>query len=215
MPDIDKDRLEQIAIKQLELINNALETEILYLMSSEEVNEQLREIGVTPGSISHIRGLVKKATERSRSEGRAIQETLHRLFGAVEEENFEGGVQNELVKHLDDLLAEHGVDLIDGLERFIVFEQLNEETAAEVLRWIGRLPHGPTVNARLDLLVEGLQNSSARVRDAAAVAMAALDDPKAIPYVRDAIEAETCSELREDMKQILDQLETTQKCPSS
>jgi HEAT repeat protein len=61
------------------------------------------------------------------------------------------------------------------------------------------------------LLESSIFRSSARVRDGAALGLAFLDDPHAIPYLKRAIENEKYSELREDMQMVLAQLERSRK----
>ena len=77
---------------------------------------------------------------------------------------------------------------------------------------LGRMNDSITRNRRLWILESGLFSSSARIRDAAGLGLASLDDPHAIPYVRKAIDEERCDELREDLQQILEQLQETAQC---
>ncbi len=94
------------------------------------------------------------------------------------------------------------------LTRLIAIEQVNAEVASESLRWLGHIEHPKTYDNRLWLLERSLFCSSARVRDGAALGLASLDDPHAIPYLRRAIQRENCIELRKDIKQVLIQLES-------
>ena len=54
-----------------------------------------------------------------------------------------------------------------------------------------------------------LTNSSALVRDGALLGIALLDDRHAVPYLNRAIQQEQCPELRESIRQVLEQLEHT------
>jgi HEAT repeat protein len=90
-----------------------------------------------------------------------------------------------------------------------VTEQVNAEVASEAMRWLGHIDHPITYRSRLHLLERSLHNSSARVRDGAGLGLASLDDPHAIPYLKQAIEREQYQELRHDLKQVVIQLEST------
>lgn len=85
---------------------------------------------------------------------------------------------------------------------------MHDEIASEAIRWAGRFDHPSSYDARLSLAERCLCNDSARVRDAASVALASMDDERAVPALRTAIEREKYGELREDMQQILTQLES-------
>lgn len=164
-----------------------------------------------------IREWETKNVGRSATSNRGISDIecrVRTLFGAAKEEIFEGGMESEFSRGLVSLVKEYGKSAIGILARFIVYEQVNEETASEALRWLGQMDHPSSYNERLRLLEKCLRNSSARVRDAASLGLASLDDPHAIPRLKQAIQRETCAELREDMEQVLAQLEKTHQCHS-
>jgi len=88
---------------------------------------------------------------------------------------------------------------------------VNPEVLCEALRWLGRIDQVDSHSYRLWLLEKCLESSSRMIRDGALLGIAAIDDPWAIPAVRKAIEKETCRELCDDMKAVLEQLEETSK----
>lgn len=141
-----------------------------------------------------------------------LDQKMIALFEAAKEQNFEDGMEGEFSKALISLIKEYGVDAIEALAHFIIEEKVNPEVASEALRWLGQIDHPVSYRRRLWLLERSLRCSSARVRDGAALGLAFLDDPHAIPYLKQAIQQEQVSELRVDMEQVLAQLESTHRC---
>lgn len=77
------------------------------------------------------------------------------------------------------------------------------------------MDHAPSYRFRLWLLERSLNCSQARIRDGAILGLSYLNDPHAISYLKLAIGLEKCTELREDMEQVLEQLESINQCHSS
>lgn len=136
-----------------------------------------------------------------------IDQRLQRLFEAAMDETFEDGVESHFSRGLELLITRHGEEALESLTDFIIGEKINAEIAAEILRWLGRIKHPSTRASRLWLLKRSLFCSSARVRDGGLLGLASLDDPSTIPYIKQAIARERVAELREDMQQVLAQLE--------
>ncbi|MCI0690505.1 hypothetical protein L0337_00695 [candidate division KSB1 bacterium] len=141
-----------------------------------------------------------------------IRQKTAALFAAATDQRFEDGMESEFSNELVALVEEHGDAAVQAIAHLIISEIVSAEVAAEALRWFGRMDHMPTHNARLWLLERSLFCSSAQVRDGAALGLAAMDDPHAIAYLKQAIQREKHPALREDLKQVLTQLETTEQC---
>lgn len=135
-----------------------------------------------------------------------INQKVEALFIVGKEEVFEDGMESEFSKRLVSIIRKYGSAAIEAIAYPILHEEANPEVASEALHWLGHIDHAPTYDHRLRLLEQSLSCSSARVRDSAAVGLAYLDDPRAIPHLKQAIQREQCEELREDMKQVLEQL---------
>jgi HEAT repeat protein len=142
------------------------------------------------------------------SNERAIRQQIGGLVDLAKDEVFEDGVDSEFVKGLSALVEAHREQALYALMNTIERGNANAEITAEVLLWLGRLTDPSSHEERLKLLGRFLQNASARVRDAASTALASMDDPKALPALKLAIERENVSDLREDMRQVLAQLES-------
>lgn len=138
-----------------------------------------------------------------------VDQEIELLFDRAKEEVFEDGMESEFSRGLISYIRKYGNAAIATLERLIVTEQVNAEVASEAMRWLGHINHSITYRSRLYLLERSLHNSSARVRDGAGLGLAFLDDPHAIPYLKQAIEREQYLELRYDLEQVVIQLDST------
>lgn len=140
---------------------------------------------------------------------------IRRLFWQAREQVFEDGMESEFSKELISLVRRYGNAAMEVLTHLIVNGKVNAEAASEALRWLGRMDHPASYRYRLWLLERSLLSSAARIRDGASLGLASLDDPHAIPHLKKAIGQEQYAELREDMEQVLAQLETTKHATSS
>ncbi len=138
-----------------------------------------------------------------------VEENIQQLFHIAKDEIFEDGMESEFSRDLIYYISRFGDDAMEAITRIIVSMSINAEIVSECLRWLGRIEHPETCNSRLWLLEHSLNSLSARIRDGALLGLASLDDPMTIPYLRQAIKHEPVEELKEDMKQVLAQLEET------
>jgi|GEM_PF-5995735 len=199
----------QIAIYRLAVLTRILESdpEIINSLPAEDVSAELREIGVDPQPTFNLIELAATCRVRKAQSPSDIEDKIRVLFEAAKEEIFEDGMESNLTRGLSTLVEQDGAEAIIVLIRLIEIENRNDEIAAETLRWAGRLDHPSSYEPRLSLLEGSLGDDSARVRDAASLALASMDDEHALPALRAAIAREKYAELREDMQQILAQLE--------
>jgi hypothetical protein len=138
-----------------------------------------------------------------------LYEEVEALFESGKEENFEDGMESDFSKNLISVVKKYGNYALEIIGCLIVYEKVNAEVAGEALRWLGQLDHPETHRFRLWLLERSLSLSKAQIRDGASLGLSFLDDPHAITYLKSAIQKEEFKELRNDMKQVLDQLEKT------
>jgi hypothetical protein len=135
-------------------------------------------------------------------------ETLLNLFTAARQEDFEDGVHTDFSRELVRLIEMVGTPAISVITSIINKEKVNPAVSAEALKWISHIDQPRSYAFRLWLLEKSLQSSFSRIRDAALIGIAAADDPHSIPAIKDAIRCETCQELREDLNQVLSQLDS-------
>ena len=97
------------------------------------------------------------------------------------------------------------------IDRMMQFERVNVEVAGEVLRQVGSIADPRTHHSRLALLLRQLESSDPRIRDAASIGIAAMDDPAVSESIRKAVEQERSPLLRRNLQLVLDQLQATQQ----
>ena len=136
-----------------------------------------------------------------------IRDRVERSCQAAREEHFEDGMESQFSRELTNLINGRGDAAVEALAELIHSNSISEEVAAEALRWLGLMERGPAYSKRRWLLEDCLTNKSVKVRDGAVLGLAFLDDPHAIPYLKDAIRLETRDWIRRGMQQALAQLE--------
>lgn len=156
----------------------------------------------------HYEWLENFTTKEQRSQD--IDEKIEALFEAAKEQFFEDGMESDFSREFVSFIKKYGDAAMEAVASVIISEKGNAEIASEALRWMGLMDHPPSYRYRLWVLERSLICSSERVRDSAALGLAYFNDPDAIQHLKKAIEREQIPELREDMKQVLTQLETAQ-----
>src|SRR5262249_31116079 len=116
-----------------------------------------------------------------------LGETIKALFREAKEVAFEDGMETEFSKELIRLVKRHGKSAMEVVTALLVNDNFNAEVSSEALRWLGRMDHPSSYRDRLWLLERSLFSPSVLIRDGAALGLASLDDPHAIPYLRQAI----------------------------
>lgn len=143
--------------------------------------------------------------------GTNLKAELQDLFNREFDESLED-TESEFLENLRAIILKWGEQAVDALSGILFYDRVNKELASEALSLVARMKDNSSYQRRLWLLESGLFSNAARIRDAASLGLALLDDPHAIPYLRKAIEEENCEELREDLRQILEQLQETLAC---
>lgn len=156
---------------------------------------------------------VNLTTQPERPEG--VNRLVDAAFKEAIEQDFEDGMESEFSRRLYSLLRNYGTFAVQEIAHMVTRGRVNSEVASEALRWLGRIDDPVTHSSRLWMLGKSLSSTSAQVRDGAALGLASMDDPNAIPSVRRAIERETCVELCKDMNQVLEDLEATRNAVSA
>lgn len=138
---------------------------------------------------------------------RGTEAVIDTIFRMAMGDSFEDGMSSRFSRELLEAVKKYGVRAMPEIAYLILYNRTNQEVASEALRWIGRSSGRGTYGWRLWLLEKALSSPSPVVRDGAVLGLASMGDPSAVPYLREAIGAETCQELREDMLQALEELE--------
>ncbi len=138
----------------------------------------------------------------------ALYSKIETVFWTAKGEFFEDGMESTFSHQLNSSIKRYGNDALEVITCLLVYDRVEPEVASEALRWLGRIDHAESYEYRRWLLERSLSLPSTRVRDGAILGLASMDDKHAIPYLKFAIEKERCSELKADMKSVLEQLES-------
>jgi len=140
---------------------------------------------------------------------REVEEQLDRLCLAAHDEQFEAGVESRFSRALQQLLwVCHPTAVLRSLKTRLIDGDAGPEVLSEILQWASRQEAGAIRIYVIDLVTAGLHHASALVRDAAALALACLDERAAAAHLRQALEREVVPELREDLKDLVRSLES-------
>ena len=129
------------------------------------------------------------------------------LFRQSRDELFVDGFDSTFGEQLRLLVAAYSVPAVRAIERAIADPASSAEAAEETLRQMGYMTDESTHHARLGLLARALESTNVRLRDAASIGIASLDDPLAIPALHKAIAREPSAWLRETLEEVVNQLE--------
>ena len=139
---------------------------------------------------------------------RQVEEQLDRLCLAAHDEQFEVGVESRFSRKLQRLCAYHPTAVPQSLRMRLIHGGTSPEVLSEILQWASRQEAGTIRPLVVELLSTGIHHTSSLVRDAAASALAYLDERAAVSHLRQALARETVPELREDLEDLVCSLES-------
>ena len=134
---------------------------------------------------------------------------LQELIAEAREEVFIDDWESAFSIGLTRLIHRCGEGTIQAITGHMVSTHVNIEVVGEIMRVLGGIKHPATKDGRVTLLLVGLRSPDPRVRDAASLGISALDDSRLLADVQAAVARETIPELRKDLQQVADQLEST------
>ena len=136
-----------------------------------------------------------------------IERELEQLFHEFRHEVFEDGVESDFSRRLLRMIETKGNMALLELNALLRARSTPLTVSAEALRWLGQMRDRETHAYRRWILTDLLKAPSILIRDGAIVGLLTLDDPSIKHSVRAALESEPSEQLREDLSQLLDQLE--------
>jgi hypothetical protein len=142
---------------------------------------------------------------------REVKRALDRLAGFEGDEESE----SEFIWVVSEIVFRYEGFGVCEISHLIETQKIDPEIAEHVLRAVGDLDHKETHKSRFWALTRALKSSSSAIRDGANVGLAYMDDPEAIPAIKDGIEREQSPLLRKLLQRTLAQLENTARCPVS
>ena len=99
-----------------------------------------------------------------------------------------------------------GLLTLKALNDLLSNKQANIELLSGAMRTVGGNADIETKNLRFRFLIEGLNHTSAIIRDSASLGLCDMEDPQAILYLEEAISREKYDSLRSDYRQIIEDL---------
>ena len=140
-----------------------------------------------------------------------LYQEVQALFRAGRRERFEGGPDSDFAQGLSRVVQQHGDAVLPAL-KIVLDEWVSYPgLVGEALRRLGQVNHAPSYERRRFLLVYVLlSDASSLIKAEAALGVASLNDPWAIPYVEAAVRREPVDRIRRVMQAILDQLRAAQ-----
>ena len=149
----------------------------------------------------------------SSTKKRPIPEVLERIaediLNSDSEEEFEYGYVSNLSLLLNDFIERFGIDAIRAIQLQIPRRHISVDVVVETLHTLGRSRQLVTHEERLQLLISFLYSGLARIRSAAALGLAYMDDVRSIPALENALESENRNSAKEYYKSALEQLKKT------
>ena len=136
---------------------------------------------------------------------------MRRIVAESAWENFADGMESALSRKIHSMIRARGGEAVEAIGALIKNELADAEAAEEILRQVGYSEDAPTYDARLELLVDCLFSPKARVRDAASLGIAGMDDPAAIDALETALANEPTEFIRYSLTLVLEQLRETEK----
>lgn len=136
----------------------------------------------------------------------SLEGYLRRLIADSSDEIFMDGMESRLSAGLKHLIGIAGRFAVSEIRSLMDSGELDIETIGEILRVLGAYDDQASHTSRLSILLDYLESHDPRIRDAALLGLASLDDTSAICALKKALEKEPVAELREDLQEILRQL---------
>ena len=132
-----------------------------------------------------------------------------KLVNESVDEVFSDGMDTAFSQRLNMAVEACGHAAVHAIDRLLRSDRADVEVVGEFLRQMGSVEDPWTHHSRLDILINNIQSPDPRIRDAASLGLAALDDPAAIGAICSALERESSPQLRRNLKLVKDQLQST------
>ena len=179
--------------------------EVLYYSTEDFWHVNVGRV-VSPAKLDDVEG--KASTSVSVHAGDDyLAVPVRTMFAAALDEHFEDGIESQFSRQLTRLIA-NSLSAMDYIINLIVGGQVNDEVAAEALRWIGQMggQHQQSYDGRRWLLERCLFMNSLTIRDGAVLGLSFLDDPRSIGSLQEALKRETSQMLAADIVELISDL---------
>ena len=138
---------------------------------------------------------------------------MNRLDGEVEsivalatEEFIEDGMDSDTETQLGEFVSRYSATGVRHLAAYLASDYVKSRTVSDIIRVLGRLEHKESHNDRFWIAARLLFLGAPLTRDASAVALEDLGDPRAIPKLEAAVGTESVPELRDGLQIALEEI---------
>lgn len=132
-------------------------------------------------------------------------------FDAAKDEEFEDGMESSFSTALETVIRRYGDVALKAIADILTLPDIGAGAITETLRQLGNIVHIPSRQLRKEILLKYLDKEELKFRDAAALGLGGLDDPSAIPKLREALEHESHGLLKRKIQAVLTQLDSIQR----
>ena len=136
----------------------------------------------------------------------ALEREVDAILRLALDEHIEDGMESETALEINHFVARNSAAGVQQLAASVTAAHTNAGVAADIVRMLGRIVHKGSHRERLWVAERLLRSKSALVRDASAVALEELGDPRAIVALQEAAAEESIPELRSDIELALREL---------
>ena len=148
----------------------------------------------------------ESATSVDVQQVRVLDDEIEELITIATEESIEDGMESETEARLGRFVASHSILGVHRLSARLNSGCINVGTAADIVRVLGQFEHKETHDERLWIAARMLRAGTAVARDASAIALEELGDPRALGILQEAVSVEAVPELRADLEMALGEL---------
>ena len=164
-----------------------------------------------PTKLTTKTGLASKAIEDPPQV--SVTELIASFLAIVQEnsdEVYQDGMESLLSQYIHASIGKYENAAVSAWGQLIGLESVNVGTAEEILRHVGMMSGPETQEHRLSILINSLQSVNPRIRDAASLGIAAMDDPNALGDMEKAFAREESEQLKANLALVIEQLRVTE-----
>ena len=143
---------------------------------------------------------LESATNIEWQEPCSLDEEVEAIVSLAAEEFIEDGMDSDTEVELGRFVGSYSAVGVRHLAKYLSSQYLKTRTVADIIRVLGRLEHEESHDDRFWIVAHFLLSETPLARDASAVALEDLGDPRAISKLEEAVEAESVPELRDDLQ---------------
>ena len=152
------------------------------------------------------------AIEENEGNKSTVVDELLRVLRAHAEDDFEPGFVSPLERELNDLVHKHRVAALRAMLFELNLNRISTPALGEMVRAIGRMRAVSINDMVFQVCVHSLEHPELEVRDAAALALCDLEDPRAASPIREAAASETNVLVRNSHLEVANWLDSLPAC---